>query len=358
MFLVCLMKRMKSLLMNFSCMFESFFLPLLLVILFSITIPDAKYMNFSSIPVSLIGSSENYSKLYHAMQVAKSSTGENLFQVSLCTKVVATDKLASGDIVAYIETNNGFHITAKSGEAKAAVIKAYVDWYESVQGDDILNMDMQYAIDKCAEKDFNRNEIYFLSLLAFVALSSLYWGVRMVLDFKGDYSVGTRMMVAPVSKAAMAYENILAVFTISFFENAAIVLAVDRLEGMNLIPYFSYIMVVLVLTSIVGIEIGVYIGILDIGGEKFKHRLCSAIMIISSFLAGLFMFKIRYVIDDNVPLIAVLNPVHVATDALYCIYFTYEMEQYTKNLLILCCLAIALAVGIILLTRRKNHVRV
>ena len=332
MFLVGLAKRMKSFLMNFPCMFASFFLPLLVVVLFAVTIPDAKYQNFSSIPVSIVGNKEEYRGIYYAMQDAKSSTGEKLFRVSFCTEVIAKEKLTSGDIVAYISVENGLHITAMDRGQKVSVIRSYVDWLAAEKGKRILDMDMQYSIDKCAEKDFNRNEIYFLSILAFVSMFSMYLGVRLFLDMEGTFPAGMRIAICPVSNVMIASQNILAAFLIIFLGNAVFVLVMDRLTNMELIPCFSYIMIVLALNSIIGIQIGMFIGMCNMESYTIRLRLCNVLLLILGFFAGIFMFKMRYFLNENIPVIAFINPVNITTDALYCLYFTQEMEQYSDNL--------------------------
>lgn len=356
MFFVGLTKRMKSYLMNFPCMFASFYLPLLVVVLFAVTIPDAEYQNFSSIPVSIIGESDEYRGLYCAMQDAKSSTGEKLFRVSLCTEVIAKEKLTSGDSVAYIRVEHGVHITAMSKGQKVDVIQSYVDWLTSVNGKRILNMDMQYSIDKCAEEDFNKNEIYFLSMLAFTSIFSLYLGVRMFLDMDGTFPAGMRIGICPVSKIMIAIQNLLAAFFISFLGNAILILVIDRLTNMELMPHFSYVIIALALNSLIGILLGLLIGICNMESYTITLRLCNVLLLILGFLAGIFKFKMRYSINENIPVIAFINPVNITTDALYCLYFTGEMEQYLKNLLILLSICVVLTIGNVVLARRKKHV--
>lgn len=348
-------KRIKSNLFNFSCMFGSFILPLSLAILFSITIPNAGYQNYQTIPVSIIGRNRESTMLYMAMEKAKTNDAKKMFKVSLCTNVMAEDKLVSGDIVAYIDVVKGYHITAINKEGKVGVIKSYIDWYKLTGGEEILNMNMQYAIDKCAERDFNRNEIYFINLLALASISSLYWGVRVVVETEKMSPVGMRIRVSPASKNKVMLQNVLATFIISFLCNIILVGVVERLTNMDLFAYIGQIILIMTVTSVIGMEAGVYIGLWKESNYAFQYRLCSVILVISGFLAGIFRYKVRYIVDNKFPFFGAINPVSVTADALYCLYFTHDTEQYYWELLRLACIMVVLGIGIVFIKRRKKH---
>lgn len=359
MFLLNLQIRIKCLLSDRYCMFWTFLFPVVLSFLFCATIPDTSYQYYKSIPVAIVGNLQEDNLLYQSMRSVKSSSGKNLFQVSFCSKVSAEDKLSYGDIAAFIERKDDYEVHTNSYKAESVIVKTFLNWFVQTEGKSLIDFEMQYFMEECSRDDFDKNAVYFLSLICFTALLAMHWGVRIAHDMEGNLSsLGSRIMIAPVSKIYINVQNIIAMWLIEFVNNGAVLGVCILLRDKKIASLLRYIVFVQFLTCTIGILIGVLIGVLGKNDFHLKKRICEAILFICGFLSGVMFYKIRYVVESKAKVFSILNPASVSSDAIYQIYYMKNMELYLRDVRILILMVIVLTLLVLLVTRRKRHARI
>lgn len=359
MFLISLQKRIKCLLMDRYCMFWTFLFPVVLSLLFCAAIPDTSYQYYKVIPVAIVGNLQEDNLLYQSMGSAKSSSGKKLFRVSFCSKVSAEDKLSYGNIAAFIEKKDAYEVQANSYKAEAIIVNTFLNWFVQTEGKSVIDFEMQYAMEECARDDFDKNAVYFLSLLCFSALLAMHWGLRIAHDMEGNLSsLAARIMIAPVAKFYINVQNLIAMWLIEFMNNGVVLGIFLLARGKQSAAVLPYIVFVQFLTCTIGMLIGVLIGVLGKIDFHRKKRICEAILFVSGFLSGVMFYKIRYVVESKVPVLSFLNPASVSTDALYHIYFIKDMELYLRDVRILTLMVFVLTLFTLSVTRRKMYVRI
>lgn len=352
-------KRIKAMLADSTCMFWTFLFPFCFAVVFSIMIPHSSYQNFKPIKVAVTNEGGQNYRLVQSLNAAKSSAGEDLFQVSICTEVIAQDKLQGGEITAYIKNEVPCELFTKGNDSSALIVKSFLNWYEQTGGKAVLNFQMEYTHEVAATPDFNRNAIYFLSLLGVAAFYALHLGVRAATDLEGNLShTAERILMAPLPKKYFLVQNLLAALAVEMIKNSILLVWFVLTGKLDCVSMLHKFMLVLMVTSIVGLLHGMLIAVLVKTNYVTKQRICQGIALVYCLFAGMMFYKIRYNINVKMPILAVINPANMATDALYQLYFFNNEALYQRDLMILVIMMVILSVIAIFITRRKSYARI
>jgi ABC-2 type transport system permease protein len=76
---------------------------------------------------------------------------------------------------------------------------------------------------------------------------------------------------------------------------------------------------------------------------------------VESFLAGMMIIDIKYIIADKVPILGYLNPVNLISDALYSLYYYDTYDRFLLNIIILCAITAFFGSVSYLRLRRKAY---
>lgn len=354
----CLKLRTKSLFADFTCSFWSILFPLILATLFCVTIPKDDINKFSPIKVSIVYSSKETEDLYSDMKLAKTSLGNSLFQSELSSEIIARDKLTSGIIDAYIMRGNRYYVICNKRNAVTNIIRTYVEWYEQTKENPDLNLNMNYVMKECKKDSFHKNDAYFLSLLAMAALMAMHWGIRVTNDLEERHSkLGAHYRIVPVARRTLVLQNFLAVCIIELVANLLLDSFIILVRKLELLSVFPYIFGVQMLTSLVGVLVGVLFCTILNGNLKAKQKWAERFLFLAGFLGGVVFYKVRYTVDTNLPIVGKLNPVNVAADAMFHVYFIKDMKLFGQDIAILAGMAVILSLTEIRIARRKTYAR-
>lgn len=352
-------KRIKSMLTDFACMFWTLIFPLCLSVLFSVTIPKVPCQQYDSIPIAVVNSQGSDHQLIQAVASAKTTNGKELFHVTLCTKIMAEEKLNNGDIVAYIDSHDKYGLYTKTNGIQVFLVKSFLKWYQQTEGRTLMNFNMQYIMEECTSEQFDRNVLYFLSLLCMGAILSMHWGVRIVTDIEGNLSsVGMRLSVTPVSKGKIIAQNFVVALLIEIIESTILLSYLTIVGRIHCTSNWYKFLLIQVLIGIIGILIGMLIGSNKKLSGPLKHRVVEYFGVFLGFLGGVMIYKIRFSLNEQFPYIMKGNPVNLGVEAMFQLCFVKDTSLYDTNLFILGILIVILTVITIYITRRKIYARI
>lgn len=169
-------------------------------------------------------------------------------------------------------------------------------------------------------------------------------GISVLASGKCDRSCGKAVCVTCTQNDYDPYRN--ADFVFIHFLNVVILLLylryVLRME-------FQGSMAQMLLVSLVGCIVGVSMGVFVSSASKLSENIKVAIMLgismTGSTLAGLMNSKIKFAVDQNMPIINKLNPAALITDAFYCINVYDDPVRMKTNLMTLLLMAVVLTAG-------------
>jgi len=104
-----------------------------------------------------------------------------------------------------------------------------------------------------------------------------------------------------------------------------------------------------------GVSFGALIGASNTKSENFKSALSTAISLTFSFLAGMMMVNVKYIVTHAVPALAWLNPANLITDAFYSLYYYDTYERFYLNIGLLFAFAAVFYLIVYFITRRQKY---
>ena len=69
-----------------------------------------------------------------------------------------------------------------------------------------------------------------------------------------------------------------------------------------------------------------FIGVSNKKNEGMKMSILISVTMLLSFLSGMMVLKMKYIIAENVPILAKINPVNMVTDGLYSLYYYNTLD--------------------------------
>jgi ABC-2 type transport system permease protein len=102
-------------------------------------------------------------------------------------------------------------------------------------------------------------------------------------------------------------------------------------------------------------SLGILVGVSNKKSEDAKIGILVSVTMACSFLAGMMFLQMKYIVAENVPLLAKINPVNMITDGLYSLYYYDTFDRYLYNvfsLIVFSVIMIGLSYNFI---RRKKY---
>jgi ABC-2 type transport system permease protein len=107
--------------------------------------------------------------------------------------------------------------------------------------------------------------------------------------------------------------------------------------------------------SFTGLALGAMVGALGKGKVESKEAIVTAIVLGSSFLTGMMIVNIKYIICKFAPFLNYINPAALITDALYSLYYYDSLHLFYINIGILSGLTVVFGFIAFLGIRRKTY---
>jgi ABC-2 type transport system permease protein len=340
--------RLKCIVRDRQLVFWTFLYPLVLATLFGLAFNNISSSDrFSSIPIAVVNNAE-YARetTFQSVLASHSDTaasGDKLFSVTLAPdEQTAEQSLKSNGIKGYILFQNGAHVIVKDSGISQTILKQFMDSY--LEGASayatIIKANPQAAAgfrggeSKSYLKEVapgkappNNTLTYFYGLIAMASLFGGFWGMKETSDIQADLSPqGARMNLAPVHKLKVFGYSFLAAIAVHF---ASLLLLVAYLAFVLKVAFGAQIVFILI-ACLAGAVTGVSFGAMCTAVVKNEHMKIAVLIvgsIILSFLAGLMVSDIKYLVNKAVPVLAYLNPASLVSDAFYSLYY---YSSYTK----------------------------
>jgi len=343
--------RFKSLIRNKSMIFWTMIFPLLLATFFSLAFSGLnEHEKFKTINIGIIND-VNYKNDIAFQELIRSLSQEEepMFAAFLMNESEAKEKLVSNRIDGFIHVGSPMILTVHQRGFNQSVIKLFLDQYSQtysaiiniIEDDMTLVRGLVTSLEegKVYTKDFQLSKadpdntlMYFYALIAMSCLYGSFFGLREVIDIQADQSPhAARVNLSPVHKLkAFIYSGTSSVL-IHTAELMVLLVYLHFGLGIDFGHQYGFVIFTTFLGSVVGITMGALIGVAVKGGEGIKSAICIGVSMLGSFLGGMMYGDMKYIIDQNVPIVGKLNPINVLADAFYALYYYDDYERYSMN---------------------------
>lgn len=197
---------------------------------------------------------------------------------------------------------------------------------------------------------------YFYALIAMSCLYGCYMGLACAVETKADMSpLASRRVVASTNRFVIMLADLLSSLTVQFAISMFSVFVLKYALNIELGDNLPMIALVVFIGDLIGITFGLFVGSLGRGSENVKTAITMAIVMLCSFLSGLMVGNMYYVIEDICPLLNRINPASLIVDSLYSLSIYDNYEQFSKNMTGLVIMAVLLTIGSFAAIRRERY---
>ncbi len=368
--------RIKRALRSKDGIFWALVFPLFLGLMFKFMFGNlGDFEMFSEVAVGIVEQEEN--EIFVTMlENMEMEDGTKMFKI---TEYEDTDKakdaLQAEDIYAYILVDGEeFSLMIREMDIYTSFVKAFVDQYkqnyalieetaknhpEQVQtlvtglygesGIGITQIDLK-------GQDKSPYTQYFYSLLAMSCLMAAMFGLCTANDLQADSgAVGARRNVAPTPKMKQFLIEMLADFFVYCIMVTLVLAVIIFVYEQDFGNNVGFVLVTTYVGSFNGLAAGFLIGTWVKGSRSKKDGICVAFFMVSSFLGGLQMAELPYILEQHCPIINRVNPATLIVHAYKSLAVFGDMEQYGVNVLTLFGIGVIFMILSIAKMRRTRY---
>lgn len=367
--------RLKCLFRDRETIFWTLLFPLLLATFFNLAFSNLNHHeSFQAIDIAVVDN-EQYRQDDNFKLVMEnvSSGSDKMFNLTLASQEEANRLLNDNKIKGYIVAGKDIKLVVNNSGISQSIIKSFLDNYRqtfsamaSIANNDAakyhvlfesLRNRQQYIKEVSGTSAEPDNILaYFYSLIAMSCFYGSMFGSREITDIEANITpLASRVNVAPVHKLK------------TFLYSSTASLLIHFSEMLVLLAYLSFILkvdfgskaVLVLLATFAGSVAGLSFGALVSAAVKKSEGIKIAILIGStmtcSALAGMMYQNLKYIIQQNVPVLAWINPINLLTDAFYSLYYYDTLTRFNLNMMGLLVVIVLFSSGTYLLIRRRTY---
>ena len=366
--------RLKVLLRTKATIFWTLVFPIILATFFNLAFGNlAEEEKFEPFNIAVI-ENENYENEvnFKALVEALSADGEDkMLNVEYVeTKEDADKLLDDNEIKGYLEVEDNIKITVKENGTIQTILKSIVDNYyqtysmieniaeinpQSLNFNPMTDLDNNNFEDN-SSKNMDYVVVYFYTLIGMTCLYGGFFGINAINEVEANLSKrAARISVAPTHKLKTLVASLLAGFIIQYAEVLILLAYLIFALGVDFGNQTLYIILLTLFGSLAGTTTGMLIGACNKKSENAKVGMLISFTMTCSFLAGMMILDMKYIIAKNVPILAKINPVSMITDGLYSLYYYDTLERYFFNIISLSIFSAVMVFASYFFIRRKKY---
>ncbi len=370
--------RCKCLLRNKETMFWTLMFPIVLATLFGLAFNNlSSEGEFREIDIAVVDNEEyqNNQTFQSALAAvsAKDAGEKSLFKLRLTTFEQAEDLLKNNQITGYILLDGGANLAVRESGIKETIIKEFLDDYTQKNSalSSIIKQNPEARTGLAADAMGNKNYLkevsptraepdttlnYYYALVAMACLFGSFWGLKEVSAVQADLSPqGARVNLAPVHKLKYFAYSLCTATLIHILSIIILLAYLSLVLKVNFGSDLLYILLASMAGSAAGVSMGAMIGALIKKGENFKSAILVCVSMTCSFLAGLMVVNMKYIVTQAVPLMAYINPANLITDAFYSLYYYDSYGRFFTNIGLLLGISLVFYLIVYLVLRRQRY---
>lgn len=333
---------------------------------------------FSPIPVALVEiEGTNGQKSFNTVVegLAKEGEGQLLNLTIIATQQEADELLEEEEIDGYFLYEDQPKLIVKNSSFSQTILKNFLDQYlqiidsmertadvqQELLTEDfferLTDMEKEYSMERIIGIESPSNVFYYyLALLGMLCMYGSFQGLESVVSIQANLSAnGARLTASPTRKWKLVLADMLGGYTSHIFCVFIALFYMIFVLGIDFGSRFIHVLSVCLLGSIVGVAFGAAISCTS----NLKYSVKSGIMVVTSlifsFLSGLMISGINYLIAKNLPVLAWINPVNRIADAFYALYYYETYEFFWMNMAVLASMALLLICFTSIFVRRKSY---
>lgn len=305
--------------------------------------------------------------------VSGESSGSKLFALTVYSSTDEADAaLEDGIIDGYVRVDSAPALVVSSDGLNQTITKSFLDNYLQTKNsiETALTQNPMAAANLSAmlERVNYTREIslsenpptnkvsYFYALLAMICMYGGFQGLTTVTRLQANLSaLGARRTMSPAGRFSVVAYDLLGGITVHFACLLVVVAYIIFVLGTNFGSKLGLVLLTCLAGSVLGVAFGAMVSVTSKLKEQAKTAILISITMVCSFLSGLMVGGINYIVAEKAPLVAWLNPTARITDAFYCLYYYDTYERYFLNIGIILTMALVMLTVTAVFVRRQRY---
>lgn len=331
---------------------------------------------FKNIDVAVVSSGAEENGLMYVID-ALSEGEDKLLNVKEMSEAEAKQALSDGEVKGIIFVDD-ISLMVRESSANASILEGILNSYKQneyaikdIMGDmqtppneaEIMEMmsdimtDVSYYTEK-STTDSNQNIYYnyFYAIFAMSCLFAAYSSLTAINNLQANESGrGMRKCISPNSKIVFIVSEFLALLVIHFVVELIALFYMSVVLGIDFGDKYPAIILTLLVGSMIGLAIGVIVGAVSKIGYGGKIGVVTALGLVLSGMADLFVNGVKRAIELNVPIINKINPAALISDCFYSLNVYGDYSVFIQNIVIMAVESVILIVIAFMMVRRNKY---
>lgn len=365
----------------------TFLFPILLATLFHFALSSLEEENsFETVPVAMVQNQELDQAAYLKQMMESLSEGETpILKISWAADAEEAEELLKEEQVkGYIAVEKGVpKLYVRENGISETILKNVLDRY--IQTEDTVmtmireNPGATLALADSAAKGDSFGEMwgssetfiqdlklssqkpsatanYYYALLAMLCMFGGFHGLVVVESLQANLSPqGARNTLSPGNRYKLFCASYLGALTIQFFSTAVSLCYIQFVLKVSFGAQFGYALAAGFVGSMAGIAFGSLVALPSKWKGGIKTGILIGVSLICCFFAGLMIGGINYLVEENLPVLAMVNPAARISDAFYCLYYYEDHARYFQNIGILLVMSLVFTGICVVFIRRDQY---
>lgn len=364
--------RLLRLMRNKTLLFWNLVFPLSLITFFGMALPNSmKTITFEAIPVAIVESTEFKEDTAFQKTIEAVSTGDDaLLATTYTDEDDALQLLKDGEVDGIILKADDFQVTVAQTGLNQTILQSFMDEYKQKSSmiHNLLQKNIEPAqimqqmsetksyIEETTNENNNLSSVYFFTIIAMCCLYGGFLSLSSMRDVQANLSsVAARNSLAPTHKIKLLLANFIVDYIADYIILMIILAYMIFVIHIDFGNTLIYTLITIAGGVLAGNAIGTLIGISSTKSADSKTAILTTVTLSLSFLSGMMIVTIKYFIDVYAPIISLVNPANMITDALYAVYYYGPSSRYMFNIASLFLFAGVCYVISYFVLRRKQY---
>lgn len=203
------------------------------------------------------------------------------------------------------------------------------------------------SIQDTSNKHLNYIQVEYYTLIAMACMYGGMLGLAAINNQLANMSFqGKRVSVSPNKKSTLVLSSAFGSYVVSLIGISLLLLFLKFILKVDFGQKLFFVVLLAFIGDLAGNAFGIFIASVFRFNENVKTGMTIAISMLFSVLSGMMGVTLKYVIDQKLPIINLMNPNNLITDGFYSLYYYSTFDRYFRDvsfliIFIVVCLVIS-----------------
>lgn len=191
----------------------------------------------------------------------------------------------------------------------------------------------EVSIQDTSNKHLSYIQVEYYTLIAMACMYGGMLGLAAINNQLANMSFqGKRVSVSPNRKSTLVLSSACGSYVVSLIGISLLLVFLKFVLKVDFGQKLFFVVLLAFIGDLAGIAFGIFIASVFRFSENVKTGMTIAISMFFSVLSGMMGVTLKYVIDQKLPIINLMNPNNLITDGFYSLYYYSTFDRYFRDI--------------------------